>query len=150
MYIDVIAQHMHVLVPTDGSEPAEAALYHAFERFDDDDDITALYVMDPVEGATAWGPATGEDWLGAAEKRAERILGDAVERGEESGVEVETDSVVGRPSRAIIDYADDAAVDHLVIGSHGRDGITRVLLGSVAETVIRRSPVPVTVVRPRE
>lgn len=140
---------MHVLVPTDGSEPAEAALDHAFERFADDD-ITALYVMDPVESATAWGPATGEDWLGSAEKRAESVLGEAVERGEESGVEIETDSVVGRPSRAIIDYAEEAAVDHLVIGSHGRDGITRVLLGSVAETVIRRSPVPVTVVRHRE
>lgn len=149
MYIDEIAQHMDILVPTDGSEPAEAALDHAFERFAADD-ITALYVMDPVEGATAWGPATGEDWLGSAEKRAESVLEDAVERGEEMGVEIETDSVVGRPSRAIIDYAEEHDLDQIVIGSHGRDGITRVLLGSVAETVIRRSPVPVTVVRPRE
>jgi nucleotide-binding universal stress UspA family protein len=140
---------MNVLVPTDGSEPAEAALDHAFERFADDD-ITALYVMDPVEGATAWGPGAGEDWLGSAEKRAERVLGEATERGETVGVEIDTDSVVGRPSRAIIDYAEEATVDQVVIGSHGRDGITRVLLGSVAETVIRRSPVPVTVVRHRE
>lgn len=140
---------MNVLVPTDGSEPAEAALDHAFGRFAADD-ITALYVMDPVEGATAWGPATGEDWLGSAEKRAEDVLGEAVERGAEAGVEIDTDSVVGRPSRAIVDYAEDAGVDHVVIGSHGRDGISRVLLGSVAETVIRRSPVPVTVVRHRE
>lgn len=139
---------MHVLVPTDGSEPAEAALDHAFERFAADD-ITALYVMDPVEGATAWGPATGEDWLGSAEKRAETVLGEAAERGADAGVKIDTDSVVGRPSRAIVDYAEDAAVDHVVIGSHGRNGITRVLLGSVAETVIRRSPVPVTVVRHR-
>jgi nucleotide-binding universal stress UspA family protein len=139
---------MEILVPTDGSEPAEAALDHAFERFSDDR-ITALYVMDPVEGATAWGPATGEDWLGSAEKRAETVLGDVAERGADDGIDIRTDSVVGRPSRAIIEFAEDNDIGHIVIGSHGRDGISRVLLGSVAETVIRRSPVPVTVVRHR-
>jgi len=54
---------------------------------------------------------------------------------------------VGRPARAIEECAEEAAVDHVVIGSHGRDGIARILLGSVAETVVRRSPVPVTAVR---
>jgi nucleotide-binding universal stress UspA family protein len=47
----------------------------------------------------------------------------------------------------IVTYADENDVDHVVLGSHGRKGLTRVLLGSVAEAVVRRSPVPVTVVR---
>ncbi|QLD90244.1 universal stress protein [Natronomonas salina] len=140
---------MHVLVPVDGSDPSVAALAHAFEQFGDDD-ITALYVMDPVDGATTWGPGSAGDWLSSAEEGAETVLGDAEERAVAAGVDIVTDSVVGRPARAIVQYAEDEGVDHVVIGSHGRDGISRVLLGSVAETVIRRSPVPVTVVRDRD
>jgi nucleotide-binding universal stress UspA family protein len=137
---------MKVLVPIDDSDPADTALAYAFEQFGDDD-ITALYVMDPVDGATAWGPGGGDDWLSAAEERAEAILSDAEVRAEDASQGLETDSVLGRPARMIVEYAEDHDFDHIVIGSHGREGLTRVLLGSVAETVVRRSPVPVTVVR---
>lgn len=140
---------MHVLVPVDGSDPSRAALEYTFEQFDGDD-VTALYVMDPVEGSTSWGPGSAGDWLSEAEERAESILADVEERSADADRRIETDSVVGRPARAIVEYAEEHDVDHVVIGSHGRDGISRVLLGSVAETVIRRSPVPVTVVRDRE
>lgn len=54
------------------------------------------------------------------------------------------------PAQRIIRYADVNGMDHLVIGSHGKQGIARYLLGSVAETVIRRSVVPITVVRPSD
>lgn len=137
---------MHVLVPIDGSDPADAALEYAFERFGDAD-VTALYVMDPVDGA--WGPGSADGWLATAEDRSEVVLSTVEERAAEAGRDVETDSVVGRPARAIVEYAEERGVDHVVMGSHGRDGISRVLLGSVAETVVRRSPVPVTVVRDR-
>ncbi len=140
---------MHVLVPIDGSDPADVALQHAFDKFPDSD-ITALYVMDPVDGATAWGPGSAGEWLAGAEDRADAVLEDTQSLAAEAGVSITTDSVVGRPARAIVDYADEHDIDHIVIGSHGRDGISRVLLGSVAETVVRRSPVPVTVVRQRE
>ena len=50
-------------------------------------------------------------------------------------------------SANIVEYVETHDVDHVVIGSHGRKGLSRVLLGSVAELVVRRSPVPVTVVR---
>jgi len=55
--------------------------------------------------------------------------------------------VVGRPAREITDELESGEYDHVVMGSHGRSGVSRILLGSVAETVLRRSPVPVTVVR---
>jgi nucleotide-binding universal stress UspA family protein len=140
---------MQVLVPIDGSAPSEAAFEHALEQFANDT-VTALYVIDPVDGATAWGPGSADDWLSAAEERAETVLEEAEEAGAEAGVDVTTESVVGRPARAIVDYAEEHGIEHVVIGSHGRDGISRVLLGSVAETVVRRSPVPVTVVRPED
>lgn len=140
---------MHVLVPVDGSEPSDVALAHALERFDDAE-IVALYVMDPVDGSTAWGPGSADEWLSASEERAKTVLSGAAEIASDAGRSVTTESVIGRPSRTIVEYTDEHDVDHVVIGSHGREGLSRVLLGSVAETVVRRAPVPVTVVRSRE
>jgi len=54
---------------------------------------------------------------------------------------------VGRPTKVIVEYADDHDIDQIVMGSHGRSGMSRILLGSVAEIVVRRASVPVTVVR---
>jgi len=137
---------MRVLVPVDGSTPSDNALAHALEQFPDAE-ITALYVMDPVDGATVWGPGSVDDWLSAAEQRSESVLEAATESASRSGTDLGTDSTVGRPANAIVEYAVEGDVDHIVIGSHGRDGLSRVLLGSVAETVVRRAPIPVTVVR---
>lgn len=136
---------MRVLVPVDGSAPSNDALAYALERFRDAEFI-ALYVMDPVDRATAWGPGRTDDWLSAAEEHSETVL-DAALDAADADVAIMTDAVVGRPAHAVVEYADEHDVDHVVVGSHGRDGISRMLLGSVAETVVRRSPVPVTVCR---
>lgn len=69
------------------------------------------------------------------------------DRAEKHGVTLTTETGSGRPERAIVAYAEDHLVDEIVIGSHGRTGGSRILLGSVAEQVVRRSPIPVTVVR---
>lgn len=137
---------MRVLVPVDGSQPSNDALVYAFEQFDDAE-IVALHVMDPVDGATAWGPGVADDWLSASKERSEGILEEAEEIAEEAGRTAETESVVGRPAHTIVEYAEENDIDHIVLGSHGRDGLSRVLLGSVAEIVVRRASVPVTVAR---
>ncbi|WP_459806843.1 universal stress protein [Halopiger thermotolerans] len=143
----------HVLVPVDDSDPSDAALEFALED-QPDATITALHVVDPAElqGYSAFaGKAAAEDdydddRLQQLEFSTE-ILDDAVERAEEYGAAIETDQVVGSVADAVIEYADEHGVDRIVIGSHGRTGASRVLLGSVAETVARRAPVPVTIVR---
>lgn len=140
-----------VLVPVDGSPQAADALDHALAKFPDDD-IVALTAVDPIAAgySTAPGPdAAGYpgEWIEQAHERADSILDEAVEQAAEQGREIETVRVTDRPARAIVDYADEEAVDHIVIGSHGRTGVTRVLLGSVAEKVVRRAACPVTVVR---
>jgi nucleotide-binding universal stress UspA family protein len=61
--------------------------------------------------------------------------------------DVATATAEGDPSRGILSWVDENDVDHVVIGCHGRDGVSRWLLGSVAETVVRRAPVPVTAVK---
>ncbi|WP_324760677.1 universal stress protein [Haloarcula sp. GH36] len=74
-------------------------------------------------------------------------LGMAREIASEHGAEIKTDRMRGRPDRAIVKYLEENEYDLVVLGSHGRDGVARVLLGSVAEKVVRRSPIPVLVVR---
>lgn len=65
----------------------------------------------------------------------------------ERGSNIETKLETGPPSQTINEYAEDHDIDHIVMGSHGRSGVSRILLGSVAESVVRRSPVPVTIIR---
>jgi len=66
------------------------------------------------------------------------------------GVEVETHIRAGHPDVEIGKYADDTEADLLVIGTHGRTGLAHLLIGSVAEKVVRTSKVPVLVVRVRQ
>ncbi|WP_255168425.1 universal stress protein [Natrononativus amylolyticus] len=141
----------HVLVPVDDSDRATQALEFAFEEHADAT-ITALHVIDPGEFYAATGIEGGamanyDQIRKNHEDRSEKLLEAARERGEANGIEIETDQVIGGVSRSIVDYADEHGVDHIVIGSHGRTGASRILLGSVAENVARRSPVPVTIVR---
>jgi nucleotide-binding universal stress UspA family protein len=139
----------HVLVPVDGSPLSTTALDTALETFPDAS-VTVLYVIDPVESVYAvesGGLPVADDWYDQATARAESIFEAATDTAGAGGRAVDTATVVGRPAREILGYVDDHGVDHVVMGSHGRRGFDRLLLGSVAETVLRRSTVPVTVVR---
>ena len=141
----------HVLVPVDDSTQSTAALEFACEEYPNAT-ITAFHVLDPGDFYAATGlegsaAADYEQLQQHHEDRAEAVLEEAREQAAEHGVEIETDHVVGGISRSIVDYAADHDVDLIAIGSHGRTGASRILLGSVAETVARRSPVPVTIVR---
>lgn len=136
----------HVLVPVDGSESAWNALEHAFDRHSGHR-ITALYVVNPLEGDYELDASEEQP-----EKRSEKVFEEATRLYEqvvpsEDRTVFDTATETGRPAQTIVDYAADNDVDQIVMGSRGRSGITRVLLGSVAETVVRRASAPVTVVR---
>ncbi len=138
-----------ILVPVDGSAQSKEALEYALEQFKDAD-ITAINVIDPIEAgytAQATVPGYSEEWFEQAKESADELFEEAQETADEYGHDLDTTTEVGRPSRAIVDYADENDIDHIVMGSHGRSGVSRILLGSVAESVVRRSPVPVTIVR---
>ncbi|WP_331235613.1 universal stress protein [Natronorarus salvus] len=140
---------MGVLIAIDDSDPARKALEHGFSVHPGED-ITVLHVLNPPESATYGEARMYVDWEEVMEdrrERAEELLDAARDRADDHDAPVVTEVVVGRPARAIVEYAEEHDVDHVVIGSHGRSGVSRVLLGSVAESVVRRSPCPVTVVR---
>jgi nucleotide-binding universal stress UspA family protein len=147
-----------ILVAVDGSEEAVEALRFAADEWPDAD-LTALHVINPADSATgAEGgfPGASDQWYESAKQRGERVLSEAAESVDRA---VETRLEVGRPTKTILDVAGgEAAVgeeedapsgpfDHVVLASRGRTGLSRVLLGSVAEGVVRRAEVPVTVVR---
>jgi len=139
-----------VLVPTDGSEPATAALEFALETVPEAH-IVVYHAINPLTVAREADSYTihEEFWseqLQAAKTDAEDLLEEAERRAGESDVGVDIDTEIGAPADAIVRYIKQRAIDHVVMGSHGRTGLTRVVLGSVAEKVIRRSPVPVTIV----
>ena len=141
-----------VLVPVDGSDPSNAALSFALDSLPNAS-VTVMCVAEPVE--PEYDPAdehtpdpTDTDALfERAEREAEGILTQATELADSHGVDVETVLQTGEPHRCIVSYADEHGVDHVVLGSHGRAGLRRLLLGSVAEQVLRRSNATVTVVR---
>lgn len=134
-----------ILVPMDGSPQSRRALEFAVEEWPDAA-LTVLHVIDPVEGGYGGGAAvsSGEQWYESRTERAEALFEEArtaVGRDVASLIEV------GRPASVIVDVVDEEGFDLVVVGSHGRTGLSRMLLGSVAESVVRNSTTPVTVVR---
>ncbi|MFC6719031.1 universal stress protein [Natrialbaceae archaeon GCM10025810] len=137
-----------LLVPYDGSEPARAALEYALETFPDAD-VVALYVVPVPEGYWA-AFQNPEDRIPAVDRARDNgrdILDDAAQLAADRGRDIDTEIATGKPDHEIVEFAEEGAYDTIVIGSHGRGGISRVLLGSVAENVVRRAPIPVVVVR---
>lgn len=137
-----------ILVPYDGSPQATEALELAFEKFPDAT-VIALYVVEIPEGR--WAQIVGPELQIPVTERAHEHAADVLESATEIATErdrsLETKVVTGKPDHRIVAQAEDESVDLIVIGSHGQEGISRVLLGSVAENVVRRSPISVLVVR---
>ncbi|PCR90803.1 universal stress protein [Natrinema ejinorense] len=138
-----------ILVPMDDSEPAERALAYALDNHPDAD-VTVLHIVGvpSMMMGSAVGLSLEDDLEEAAAERAEPVFERAHEVAAERDREINTDVGVGHPARAIIDRADD--YDTIVLGSHGEDWhrtARQFLVGNVAETVVKRAPVPVIVVR---
>jgi nucleotide-binding universal stress UspA family protein len=130
-----------LLVPTDGSEAAIDAAEHAYslgERYDAT--VHVLAVVERSESASIVGQ--GDEKLDTLQENGtestQRIVSEAVSRDVEAVGAVE----VGNPDKAILEYAEDYDVDMIVIGTHGRSGVGRFLMGSVTERVIRGGDIP--------
>lgn len=130
-----------VLVPIDGSPHADAALEKAFEIFPEAK-VDVLHVIQ----VTSLSEGT-ESALDLAFEKADEILAGAEESAADQGRDVETTAVEGHAAKSIVSYAEDNDIDHIVMGSIGRSGVRRLLLGSVAESVVRRAPCDVTLIR---
>ncbi|MFP8956355.1 universal stress protein [Natrialbaceae archaeon A-CW3] len=136
-----------ILVPTDGSVEGERAVEYAIDlAVLHDATIRAIYVVNaanygglPME--TAW------DGISDALREEGQAAVDRVVELAPDDVTVETKVLEGSPSRVIVSQAQPENCDLVVMGTHGRGGIDRLLLGSVTERVVRRAGVPVLTVR---
>ncbi len=137
-----------VLVPVDGSEGAASALSYALTRFPEAS-VTAIHVVDfPLDYAHEELEGTYlERQLADLEDLADGVLARTAEQAVDVDREIETAKTFGKPAQSIVEYGTENGYDQIVLGSHGRSGLTRVLLGSVAEAVARQAPMPVTIVR---
>ncbi|RQG92702.1 universal stress protein [Natrarchaeobius halalkaliphilus] len=131
----------HLLVPMDDSDPARAALRHALTTFPGAE-VTVVHAVDDLEAGYGGDPGMGD----VSSSSDPEFFDDVRAAAAEHDASVEPTVLRGTAATAILEYADEADVDQIVIGSDGRAGVSRVLLGSVAEAVTRRSSVPVTIV----
>lgn len=130
-----------LLLPTDGSESADRALAWALalaERYDAP--LHALFAADATPFPTT---ARSQQLLDSLNAAGNDAVGTVRERGEAAGVEVVGAVGSGTPGPTIVEYCEDEPIDLVVMGSHGRSGLDRFLLGSVTEHVVRDGEVPV-------
>ena len=126
----------HILLATDGSPYSEAAALVAGHL--------AKQAGLPISVVSVVTSSHSEE----RRKAAEQAVATKVERLKGLGLQVEGRVVEGRPDEAIVKAAEDTGADLIVVGSHGRTGLKRILLGSVAERVIGNANCPVLVVKP--
>ncbi|MFC7044110.1 universal stress protein [Halobacteriaceae archaeon GCM10025711] len=137
-----------ILLPTDGSAGTAAAAEHAAgiaQAYD-----ATVHVLAVADARNRFespsGGVAADAWADSERERAERA---ATETAAALPDDVRVERVVeaGVPKSVILSYIDDADVDAVVMGTHGRTGLDHYLIGSVAEKIVRTSPVPVMTVR---
>jgi nucleotide-binding universal stress UspA family protein len=134
-----------ILLPFDGSEGAAAVLHHASEIAHwADATIHVLYVADTARDSVTVVEGHTVD---ALVQQGGDIVEEATKTLDTLGVAYDTDVVQGNPAPTIVEYAERYEQDLVVMPTHGREGLSRYLLGSVAEKVVRLSSVPVLTVR---
>ena len=136
-----------ILVPTDGSSGTAETLDHAAHiAADNDATLHVLYVVDRRVYLAADEDAA-DDIAASMEAAGERAIRDARDRLDDTGLELVTELREGIPHREIIDYAGEADVDLVTMGTHGRTGRDRLAsMGSVTERVVEGVELPVLVV----
>lgn len=143
-----------ILVPTDGSDTAEQAVEHALDLAEKyGAEVHTLYVVDTDSMSLSLGTEQvdriqqgqyGE--MEEVRERAEAATGSVAERARERNLDVVEHVSAGRPYVLIETYAKNNDIDLIVMASHGRSGVKRMLLGSVTEKVVRTAEIPVMVV----
>ncbi|WP_435157694.1 universal stress protein [Haladaptatus sp. DFWS20] len=137
-----------ILLPTDGSEATDRAIEQALDLAKTYD--ARLYAISVVD-QTAVPPDVRADILyEELQRECERALNDIEKKATDAGIDVRTSIPRGTPYRAILDFAEDHDIDLIVMGTHGRRGIDRYLLGSVTEKIVRLSEKPILTVRMSE
>ncbi|MDD4984478.1 MAG: universal stress protein [Dehalococcoidales bacterium] len=146
-----------ILAPLDGSELSECTLRHlkAVAKGCQTPEVVLLYIVEPYHKGEMHYRHIGltEEELHQGEVKEEAYgkdyLAKVAEKMKKDGLKVKTDVIHGMPAEEIVNYAEKNGVDLIIMSTHGRSGVTRWALGSVAERVLRHSATPVLVAAPK-
>ena len=137
-----------ILIATDGSEPNKNAISYAIELAKiSGAKLYALYVVDTAAFASIPMDAGWEMMYGLLQEEGKSATTAVEDLAKDAGIEVVEEVLEGHPSHEIIEFAEQNEIDVIVMGTLGKSGLDRFLLGSVAEKITRNSNVPVLVVR---
>ncbi len=142
--------YAHVLVPVDLGDQSRRILEHAkmvADRFGSRIDLLYCFPNPQFPDATGLLTPFSPDLIEDARKDSERQLGGLLTAKEREQYHVTAVVILGDPLTQITDYAKRADIDLIVMGTHGRSGLTHMFLGSVAERAVRTAPCPVLTVR---
>lgn len=148
-----MSKYHQILVPVDGSPTSEIALDEAIRLAQvGGARLQLLHVVDPMGYATGFEPAMNyvNDIIPLMRVAGEKLLAHNRQKALDKGVDADCvliDEAPGRICDHVAEQARRSKADLIVVGSHGRRGVGRVLLGSDAEQIVRHAPVPVLVVR---
>lgn len=148
----------NVLVPTDGSDRAATAVPHALALAGvDEARVHAVSVVDDTADVGRTTPGTVPEPAPAIDEiredladRASEVTAAIAREAEDAGLEAVSAVRYGHPAEELLAYVDEAEIDLVAMGTQGRTGLNRYLLGSTTERVVRHAPVPVVAVNARE
>lgn len=143
--------YQHILVPVDDSPISYAAIDHALELAklcQAEVTILSVVAVDPYVGVDFYkvAPSITEHFMDA-EANAKAQLHDIALSFDRENIEVNSKIFHGNPADGIIHVADEVGADLIIMGSHGRTGVKKLVLGSVAQSVLSQSPIPVMVIK---
>lgn len=144
--------YQRILVPINGSSTSERALQEAIKIAAGKSHLRLIYILEEIfpVGTENYDYVNNLVLHETEKKTAEATLATAADKVRQSGATVEV-SMLDDPGQSVVDAINNEALnwstDLIVIGTHGRSGLSRLLLGSVAEGVVREASVPVLLIR---
>ena len=137
-----------ILIATDGSDYTKNAVDHGIDLAKNTGaKLLTIYVVDTAAFASIPMDAAWESMYELLRQEGDVAMKYVAEKAEKEGVEVEENIIEGHPADEIIKYSEKNSISLIVLGTLGKSGLDRFLLGSVAEKVVRNSKIPVLVVR---
>lgn len=138
-----------ILIPTDGSEEVRPAVEMALGLAQTHDaTLHVLFIVDQPTSVSGTGEGFSglDSLLDSLEEEGHQVTNAVAEQADDRDVKTELAVRRGNPHDDIVSYADKHDIELIVIGTHGRTGVKRALLGSVTEDVVRHSEIPVLTV----
>ncbi len=137
-----------ILIATDGSEYTKNSVDYGIDLAKNTGaELHAIYVVDTAAFASIPMDAAWESMYELLRQEGDEATKYVADKAQAEGLEVDRNTIEGHPADEIIKYAEKNSISIIVMGTLGKSGLDRFLLGSVAEKVVRNSKIPVLVVR---